>query len=327
MMPALPPSLGGGPITRITNGVSWIAVGCNPATLDFDATIQSTTSQAATELANFLPTFLEKGTSLLAQTPFSNFQNVATTLLPRIHFTAKDQQIKVTITGIKDAIAELGPTSKLRVQELLAFNNRQTNDQLRQLLLGIHNYVSAFGALPPAEQMRNKEGKSGLSWRVHILPFLEQTELFNKFKLDENWDSPHNIQLLEQMPAIYKTSSGGTLLEPLDPLRAGYTTLLAPAGENTVFGNARPITFSHVTDGLSNTIMIVNVKPEKAVPWTAPLDFEYDPAAPVEGISLTTDLKFIAGFGDGSVENVPSNLPPLDLLHLFQMNDGNAVQW
>ncbi len=327
MMPILPPSLGGGPVKRITQGISWITVGCNPENLEFEATIQSTSAQAATDLADFLPTFLEKGNAFLSQTPLFNLQRLATVLLPCIQFTANDKQIKVSITGFKDAIADAQPASDMAVQNLLAFNDRQLKDQFRELLIGIHNYDSTFHVFPPAEKMRNKEGKSGLSWRVHILPYLDQNELYKKFKLDENWDSPHNIQLLEQMPAIYKTSAGGTLLQPREPLKAGYTTLVAPVGENTVFGGAKLVTFSHVTDGLSNTVILVNVEADKAVPWTAPMDFEFDASTPIEGISLTSDLKFMAAFGDGSVDYIPSNLPPQDLLHLFQMNDGNAVQW
>jgi hypothetical protein len=68
----------------------------------------------------------------------------------------------------------------------------QLNNQMKQLGLALHNYAAANGHLPPAVS-RGPDGKPLLSWRVAILPYLEEEQLYKQFHQDEPWDSPHNI--------------------------------------------------------------------------------------------------------------------------------------
>ncbi|WP_261037712.1 DUF1559 domain-containing protein, partial [Streptococcus mitis] len=77
-----------------------------------------------------------------------------------------------------------------------------SSNNLKQVGLGIYNFDSAQGALP-ARVHYTRDLKPGLSWRVHILPYLEQDALFNQFKLDEPWDSPNNKPLIAKMPKFY----------------------------------------------------------------------------------------------------------------------------
>jgi hypothetical protein len=51
--------------------------------------------------------------------------------------------------------------------------------------------------------MTDKKGKALLSWRVALLPYLDQNNLFNQFHLDEPWDSAHNKKLLSKMPKVF----------------------------------------------------------------------------------------------------------------------------
>ncbi|HVS35105.1 MAG TPA: DUF1559 domain-containing protein, partial [Gemmataceae bacterium] len=75
-------------------------------------------------------------------------------------------------------------------------------NDLKQLGLAVHNYHDANGAFPkPA--IYDKDGKPLLSWRVMLLPYLEQNELYQQFHLDEPWDSDHNKKLLEKMPKVF----------------------------------------------------------------------------------------------------------------------------
>src|SRR5262245_29213098 len=66
----------------------------------------------------------------------------------------------------------------------------------------MHNYNSAHGRLPAAV-VYGEYGEPLLSWRVAMLPYIEQQGLYDRFHLDEPWDSPHNIQLLPLMPRSY----------------------------------------------------------------------------------------------------------------------------
>jgi hypothetical protein len=78
----------------------------------------------------------------------------------------------------------------------------RTVDNLKTLGLAMGWYVHVHdGRFPPAAIY--KEGEPLLSWRVVLLPFLGQKVLYERFRLDEPWDSPSNRALLEEMPAIY----------------------------------------------------------------------------------------------------------------------------
>lgn len=73
---------------------------------------------------------------------------------------------------------------------------------LRTLMLAIHNYHDTYGRLPA--DIPDKNGKAILSWRVEILPFMEQDALYKQFRKNESWDSEHNLQLLSKMPEVLR---------------------------------------------------------------------------------------------------------------------------
>src|SRR4051812_41854993 len=78
----------------------------------------------------------------------------------------------------------------------------RSEDQLRQIMLAMlqhHDQVGTF----PAPAIEDSQGRPLLSWRVAILPYLDEAGLFNRFALDEPWDSPHNMGLLPRMPSTF----------------------------------------------------------------------------------------------------------------------------
>ena len=78
----------------------------------------------------------------------------------------------------------------------------------------MHNYDSTHGSLPP-HAIYGKDGKPLLSWRVLILPYIEEQALYEQFHLDEPWDSPHNEPLLRQIPRCYRSPLDGGSAEGL----------------------------------------------------------------------------------------------------------------
>src|SRR5262249_16951248 len=160
-------------------------------------------------------------------------------------------------TAVPVAIAMLIPaahSSRRAAQRAQSVNN------LKQVVLAMHNFHDTQGHFPA--DVRSPDGKPLLSWRVRLLPFLEQQALFNEFKLDESWDSPHNKPLLERMPAAFAVPT--TLAEP------GMTFYRGFSGKRALFDQSAPkgIKISEITDGTSNTIAVVEAK--EAVPWTKP---------------------------------------------------------
>jgi hypothetical protein len=191
----------------------------------------------------------------------------------------------------------------------------QSQNNLKQIGLALHNYHDVHGALPPAA-ICDKNGKPLLSWRVAILPFIEQDQLYKQFHLDEPWDSEHNKALLQFMPKTYALPADKAKHDP----PATYYRVFADNG--AMFDLKRGVTFAQVTDGLSNTLMVVEAA--DAVPWSKPDELDYDPQkAPKLGFHFGDRANVL--LGDGSVRAIRKTLPERTLHLLIQRSDGQPV--
>jgi len=168
-------------------------------------------------------------------------------------------------------------------------------NNLKQIGLAMYNYHDTNGYFPPQDGKTTPDSKGGLSWRVHILPFIEQQALYNEFKLDEPWDSEHNKKLIEKMPKIYES--------PLAVAPKGETFYKVFVGEGAMFESGRKMTVASITDGTSNTIMAVDGG--TAVIWTKPDDIPFT-GKDINPMSLALPGKVGINvlMGDGSVRYV-----------------------
>jgi prepilin-type processing-associated H-X9-DG protein len=191
----------------------------------------------------------------------------------------------------------------------------QCGNNLRQIGLAMVNYASNHNVFPPAGTV-SPDGKPLLSWRVLMLPYLDQVDLYEKFKLDEPWDSPNNKPLLAEMPDVYRCPNG--------PLKVTNTTVYQVlTGPGTLFEQGTLIAPSAVTDGLSNTLMVVESR--EPIPWTQPHDREFSPHTPIQGIGSGHPDGFNAGFADGAVRFLPNTIEPGTLEALATRNGREAV--
>jgi tRNA A-37 threonylcarbamoyl transferase component Bud32 len=189
--------------------------------------------------------------------------------------------------------------------------------KLKQLALALHGYHDTFGHFPPAA-LADKDGKPLLSWRVQVLPFLNEEPLFKEFRPDEPWDSEHNKKLLERMPAIFAppgTPAGW---------RPNTTYYQVFVGEQTVFPPGKPLKLTDITDGTSNTLLVVEAG--EAVPWTKPDDLPYDPNKPLPMLGGIFHDGFQAAFADGrSLRFLPKNADAKTLRALITARSGEIV--
>jgi hypothetical protein len=202
-----------------------------------------------------------------------------------------------------------------------AAHRMQGMNQLKQIALALHNFAQAFGALP-AGYNADANGKPLLSWRVHILPYLDETALYQQFHLDEPWDSPHNKELIERMPRVYRA--------PNSKGKPGMTNYLGVSGADGVFirpapGGKTGTTFAQIRDGSSNTIMTVEVPDESAVIWTKPGDFAPNKQKPTRGLLGLNPGGFHAGLADGSVRFISENINAATLRALFTKAGGEQI--
>jgi hypothetical protein len=192
----------------------------------------------------------------------------------------------------------------------------QSMNNLKQLLLANHSYHATNQNFPPA-YTASKDGKPLLSWRVAILPYLDQQSLYQQFHKDEPWDSPHNKALLAMMPPTFRS--------PRSNAAAGMTTYLGVAGPHGVFPGVKPVSITNISDGCSNTIMVVEVPDAAAVPWTKPDDFVPDLENPSRGLVGSWPGVFLAAFADGHVQSISFGIDPKTLKALFTRDGGEAI--
>ena len=129
----------------------------------------------------------------------------------------------------------------------------QCTNHMKQIGLAMHTYHDKYKCLPPVYTM-DKDGNPLHSWRVLLLPFIEQTALYRQIHLDEPWDSEYNKQFHSQMVSAYSCpSNSGSMV--------GGTDYSVVVGEETPFhatGNSPKL--SYIQDGTSNTICLVERK-------------------------------------------------------------------
>jgi hypothetical protein len=198
------------------------------------------------------------------------------------------------------------PTPK----ELLTSQNN-----LKQIALAVINCSDANRARMPTD-ITSKDGKPLLSWRVAILPYVEQVELYKQFKMDEPWDSENNKKLIEKMPKLYA------------PVRVkakeGETFYQVFTGEKALFDPKRAPRYpASITDGTSNTGLIFEAG--DAVVWSKPADLAYDEKKALPKLGGLFDGECHVAMCDGSVIRLKKDADEKELKKLIVPDDGLVI--
>jgi len=246
------------------------------------------------------------------------------------HRALKEARVEVsgsdlTVAGSYKANFDIGAMVADAVPKIRAAAGRtKAQNNLKQIALALINYSDTYGGTPPIHAvgakgvpLKNPNDKPLLSWRVAILPYIEQQNLYSEFKLDEPWDSENNKKLIEKMPKVYA---------PAKPGKPGYTHMQMVVGPSAMrpTGMKFPASFQ---DGTSNTIAVVEAA--EPVIWTKPDDVM------LPGKDLPKDFRkkfgglFPNGFNvamwDGSVRFVRDTTSDRTLSLLINPADGQLI--
>lgn len=225
-------------------------------------------------------------------------------------------------------VAGLLVPSTEKVREAAA--RMKSSNNLKQIGIALHSYNDVNQILPI-----HAIGKAGrpvtaakagpvafpgdtplLSWRVAILPFIEQEELYKQFKLDEPWDSDHNKKLIEKMPKTFEVPGG-------KKAKAGYTFYQMAVGPGAM-PPSRTV-FAAITDGTSNTIAVVEAA--DAVAWTKPDDVQVEKNA--ANVKKKFGGHFPGGFNvlmwDGSVRFISNTVTDKTFRDALTPNGGEVL--
>ncbi len=229
-------------------------------------------------------------------------------LLKGIAATTKDQSVVVSLAR-PDGIAEAIMSAIAQAEE--AAKKAQRLNNLKMVGIALHNYYDTYRMLPSNLPMQ--EGKPASSWRVDLLPYLDQAFLADQYNFDEAWDSGVNDQALgAMMPMVFGDSDSKS-------------TIVLLTGKNTAYPSDGPLSFNDITDGLSNTIFAVRISGKEAVTWTQPVDMVFDPEKPLACLGEIPEEGLDVVFFDGFARTLPKDIDADTFRKLVDPRDGEEV--
>lgn len=199
----------------------------------------------------------------------------------------------------------------------------QCSNNLKQIGIALHNYHDTYGSFPPA-YIADEEGRPVHSWRVLLLPFLEHQALYEQYRFDEPWNGPNNIKLVEKMPTIFQCPSNRS------EEKTHTTNYVVVVGPHTAWPGEETVRFKDITDGTSNTWLVVEVA-DSGITWSEPRDLHVLQMAqeinPPTGQGISS--KHIGGaqvvYADDSVRFIADASSPEDVHRLLTIDDGEKV--
>jgi len=307
---------------------------CNDAKLAEN--VADTTKAAATLARNMMRTSREREKDIpaFATMIFDTAEGLLKTVKIEQSETLVVAQTSTEIPDAKApaAVGLLGAIGQARSSAQKA----QSANNMRQIAIAMHSWHDLYKTLPPPV-IYGKDGKGKVphSWRVALLPFLDQTELYNAYQFDEPWDSEANKKVLAKMPAVFrhptdKQDSTSSAYYVLTPARLLDTKVLPGGGIEspvgglpTAFSRKIGTGFAEIIDGTSNTLMTVEAKRE--IPWTKPEDILFDPEKDPPALGGFFKDGFTVGMCDGATRFLSPKFEPKTLKLLITPQDGQPL--
>lgn len=283
--------------------------------------VKETYEAAITLAKNLIPGLqrqIERQNSSVENKTISNkVLELGTIILDNARIEQNDSIVQLGTNATGEASASLVAMLLPALEEAReAARRTQAKNNLKQIAIAMHNYHDTHAHLPAAQVM-GPDGKTPHSWRVAILPYIGEEELFKQYNFAERWDSDQNKKILAKIPPVFRN--------PNQETSSTNTAYFALINKVTIFGNKEGTKFRNVTDGLSNTILVVEAKRE--IPWTKPEDILYDP-------DPSKELPKLGGYhtggyhtalADGAVRFLSEKIDTTVLRALFTIAGGEVI--
>jgi hypothetical protein len=316
LLPTLPDEIGGGPSTIVTRGIRWGAIGVKTQSpLSVRIVAQSQDDAAAIALRDCWQKLL----GWMTGSPSGGGANVELDQMGALASpTIAGNRVVLSLSVEDNSLQTLSGflTGPLETSRMKAFAKQSMNN-LKMLALSWHNFHDTQHHFP-AVGTYDAAGRPLLSWRVQLLPFVDLA-LYKQFRLDEPWDSEHNRKLIPKMPEVFRSP-------PSKHRRAeGLATYQVVVGEHTAFPERAEITYKQFTDGVSRTILFVEVDDAHATIWTKPEGLPYDAENPAAGFGGQFKGICHTALCDGSALAMRMPIDPEELKRLLIRDDRKPV--
>ena len=192
-----------------------------------------------------------------------------------------------------------------------------------QIGLALNRYHEQYGCFPPA-YFADEQGRPMHSWRVLLLPFLGQAQIYNDYRFDEPWDGPNNRRLADRTKIYSCPAENAKEGSP----EAQFTSYVAVVGPGTAWPGATSVTRNDFHDEPICSLHLAEIA-RSGIHWMEPRDLN------VEKLSLTINPKDGEGIssrhpggahvllGEGGVRFAPDTLSEGSLQALLKISDGN----
>jgi hypothetical protein len=246
-------------------------------------------------------------------------------LLDQAEFKAEGERVQIAlespltasdVTALAKSLVPAVHEARQAAQRTVDMNN------VKQLALAMLNYEATTRQYPAAASQKYRAGgsmqqsKYPHSWRIDILPFLEEQSLYTQYRFDEPWDSEANKKFLEKMPSVFRSTK-----DP-DP-KSTNTSYFVFTGPGTLFEGEQGTSMRQITDGTSRTILLVEAR--RSVPWTKPEDIAYVPDKPLPKLGGWWPDEFLVSLCDGSVFRIASGADEAALRLWITKADGQIA--
>jgi hypothetical protein len=137
----------------------------------------------------------------------------------------------------------------------------QSASNLAIISIGLLNYHHAYGRFPPP-YIAADDGTPMHSWRVLVLPFIEESDIYGQYRFDEPWNGSHNIRLVDKMASVFSSTSKRA--------NGGNTSYFAVIGPETMWAPGRIVTDRDIPNGMSRIALVEIDGPN--ISWMEPRD-------------------------------------------------------
>lgn len=195
-----------------------------------------------------------------------------------------------------------------------AARRTQCKNNLKQIGLAMHNYHDTFMVFPAAH-FNDSQGKPRVSWRVAILPYIDQAPMYQGISMNESWDGPSNSRFSATMPQTYACPSA-----PMNRVNTCYATIVGP---KSVLGADKCVTIRDIVDGTSNTMLVAEAC-MLGIPWMKPQDIDaasFTAVGDPGGVSSFHRAGVHVLMSDGSVHFISSATDP-NIVKAMTTRDG-----
>ncbi len=197
-------------------------------------------------------------------------------------------------------------------------------NNIRQIVLAMHNYEFVHKTLPPAIELSD-QGEPWHSWRLELTSYLDEANLFDRYRKDETWNGPNNVKMNDKLPWAYSCPANKTNTN---------TPYKLVTGPRTAFEVGNPLSIAGNHDAPFSVIVLIE-DVAHPVPWLKPEDLSVEEAIAIlsstsrENCAHCIETRYqtrllgnIVGMLDGTARFIPLGADPEVIRQAIDPHDG-----